>query len=269
MTYEKIIGIGGGVGPMAGVILHQKIIENTLTNGTDQDHLEVHHFSRSSDISDRNLFLLEGIGDNPALGLIRTAEIAKHVADYTNKGIVFGIPCNNVHAPSIINPIKEAILQLEPKIKFVDMIGETVSRITTEYPEISRVGLLSTSSTRKIGTYRKTLEPLGYSLIEVEEDIQEQVHDSICNTSWGIKAQFPVTEKARENFERFAKMLKDQGAQAIILGCTEIPLALPQTEIYGIPLIDPMESLALGLIREANPNKVKVPSKQAVTQTVK
>ena len=38
---EKIIIIGGGVGPMAGVELHKKIIENTKTSGKDQDHLQV------------------------------------------------------------------------------------------------------------------------------------------------------------------------------------------------------------------------------------
>ena len=50
MSREKIIVIGGGVGPMAGVALHGKIIENTLTDGTDQSHLEVFHFSRSPSI---------------------------------------------------------------------------------------------------------------------------------------------------------------------------------------------------------------------------
>ena len=50
---EKIIVIAGGVGPMAGVELHKKIIESTLTDGTDQTHIEVYHLSRSHDIQDR------------------------------------------------------------------------------------------------------------------------------------------------------------------------------------------------------------------------
>ena len=43
---EAIIGIGGGVGPAAGVALHSKIIENSITDGTDQSHFEVYHLSR-------------------------------------------------------------------------------------------------------------------------------------------------------------------------------------------------------------------------------
>ena len=57
MEQEPVIIIGGGVGPMAGVALHEKIIEHTLTDGTDQSHLAVHHYSCSSVISDRTAFL--------------------------------------------------------------------------------------------------------------------------------------------------------------------------------------------------------------------
>ena len=42
---DAIIGIGGGVGPAAGVALHSKIIENSLTDGTDQSHFEAIHVS--------------------------------------------------------------------------------------------------------------------------------------------------------------------------------------------------------------------------------
>jgi hypothetical protein len=58
---EKLICIGGGVGPMAGVELQRRIIQNTDSGGTDQGHIEVHHFSRAHDIADRTRFLLEEV----------------------------------------------------------------------------------------------------------------------------------------------------------------------------------------------------------------
>ena len=58
MANEKVLIIGGGVGPMAGVALHARIIENTLPGGSDQGHLDVRHFSRSADVTDRTEFLL-------------------------------------------------------------------------------------------------------------------------------------------------------------------------------------------------------------------
>lgn len=52
-------------------------------------------------------------------------------------------------------------------------------------------------------------------------------------------------------------MLCQKGAQAIILGCTEIPIALPEKEFDKVPLIDPMLALARALIKKANSQKLK------------
>ena len=60
-TPKVINGIIGGVGPMAGVKLHEKIIQFTPTNGTDQSHLCVHHISQSQYIPDRTTFLLSNM----------------------------------------------------------------------------------------------------------------------------------------------------------------------------------------------------------------
>ena len=61
-----ILGIGGGVGPSAGVGLHQKIIDNTRSK-TDQGHFTVVHISRSAHIQDRTKFLLGEIETNPGM----------------------------------------------------------------------------------------------------------------------------------------------------------------------------------------------------------
>ena len=47
---KVVLGIGGGVGPSAGVGLHQKIIDNTQSGGTDQGHFSVIHISRSAHV---------------------------------------------------------------------------------------------------------------------------------------------------------------------------------------------------------------------------
>ena len=47
-----------------------------------------------------------------------------------------------------------------------------------------------------------------------------------------------------------------EGVEAIILGCTEIPLALSDDQIKGVPLIDATKVLALALILEALPEKL-------------
>ena len=42
-----------------------------------------------------------------------------------------------------------------------------------------------------------------------------------------------------------------------MFGCTEIGLAIPETEVEGIPLIDPSVSLARALIESINPQKLR------------
>eukprot|EP01047_Picozoa_sp_COSAG01_P034139 COSAG01_NODE_2548_length_7465_cov_15.046294_8_plen_90_part_00 len=60
-------------------------------------------------------------------------------------------------------------------------------------------------------------------------------------------------------FRGFAGALKQKGADVIILGCTEIPLALPEPEYDGVPLVDPVEAVARAMIAMADPAKLKPP----------
>ncbi len=258
MRDEKIIIIGGGVGPAAGTLLHNYIIENTLTDGTDQDHLDVYHFSRSSDIPDRTESLENGTTERPVFGMYKTFKIAASAINIDNKYAVAGIPCNTFHAPEIFEKFKKLMKEFEPKIKIVNMIEETVKGILKNYPEVRNVGILSTTGTRKTKVYADHFQKNGLEVIQVPEDIQAKLHDSIYNKEWGIKAQTPVSTQAKSNFEEYSRYLINNGAEIVILGCTEIPLALPYKEYKNIPLIDPMVSLARALIREANIIKLKL-----------
>ncbi len=257
MKNEKIIIIGGGVGPAAGTLLHNYIIRNTLTNGTDQDHLDLYHFSRSGDIPDRTMALKNGNTLEPAEGMLRTFRIAQASINKAGREAVGGIPCNTFHAPEIFNLFLDKLKDSEIEIPIINMIDETIRSITELFPDVRKIGLLSTTGTRETKLYSKKLRKLGLETVEVSESIQKELHDSIYNKTWGIKAVSPVSLKAKTNFQRYADDLLNRGAEVIILGCTEIPLALPEKQYRGITLIDPMVSLARALIREANPSKLK------------
>jgi len=257
MKNERVIIIGGGVGPQAGTLLHNYIIENTLTDGTDQDHLDVYHFSRSSDIPDRTDSLKNRTIEKPAMGMYRTFKIAASAINIEGRKAVGGVPCNTFHAPGIFEKFKKLMKEFEPEITIVNMIEETIKEILKSHPNVQKVGLLSTTGTRNAGIYSNHLQGMGIELVEVPENIQDKLHDSIYNKEWGIKALTPVSIKAKTNFEEFADYLIGNGAEIIIVGCTEIPLALPYKKYKDIPLIDPMVSLARALIMEANPEKLK------------
>ena len=254
---EKLIIIGGGVGPMAGVELHKKIIENTKTSGKDQDHLQVWHLSRSYDIPDRTEFLMGKINTNPAEGMARTFLLADEILKTKKYSAVGGVTCNTFHSPRIFNLFLDILSETNSGINILNMIEETGKFIRNNYSGLKKIGLMSTTGTRKTLVYQQILESFGFDIVQVSENEQDALHEVIYNLDWGIKAVSPVTSKARQRFLAYANELTEKNVGAIILGCTEIPLALPEKEINGVPLIDPVYVLARELIKNANPDKLK------------
>lgn len=259
MRQGKAIIIGGGVGPMAGVGLHAKIIAETQAT-TDQDHPTIIHISDSNAIDSRADFVLNKSSRNPAHGMLK---VTKNAHEYSKnlgfKESVVGVPCNVFHVPKVWNVFMQQFSkELMSDITVIHMLEEVGAYIREVLPNAHRIGLMSVTGTREVGVYPNTLEPKGFSIIQVPEDMHEELNNSIYNTEWGIKAHSnPITDQARNNFLKYVAYLKKQQVDAIILGCSEIPLVLPETEIDGIPLIDPVTALARALVREAMPEKLR------------
>lgn len=58
------------------------------------------------------------------------------------------------------------------------------------YPDVKRVGVLSTLATYRLGLYRKALEAAGYEAVIADESVQETiVNRAIFDPSYGIKAR--------------------------------------------------------------------------------
>ncbi|GAB4374279.1 MAG: hypothetical protein Kow009_09880 [Spirochaetales bacterium] len=146
---------------MAGVALHAHIIQQTATDGTDQSHLTVFHFSCSSRIPDRTAFLLGEESRNPAFGMAEVFEgawDALKALGYESAGAVGGIPCNTFHASPIYEPFLGELARRGIGIKVFHMLEETLRFIQERFPRVHRVGVLSTTGTRRTSLYRALLE---------------------------------------------------------------------------------------------------------------
>ena len=87
---------------------------------------------------------------------------------------------------------------------------------------------------------------------------EELIHPAIYHKVYGIKsATEPVHPQAIENLQTGLCYLESLGARAVILGCTEIPMALKVPAERGIIAIDPTLILARALIQHAFPEKLK------------
>jgi aspartate racemase len=250
---KPAIGVIGGVGPYAGLDLVRKIFDHTLAR-TDQDHLPVALLSLSSAIPDRTEYLLGREDVNPAVGIAQVA------LQLERMGVrVAGIPCNTAHADAIFGPLLVKLREAHSGLKILHLIGETLCFLRTEYPHAQRIGVLSTSGTYQVQLYARPLAEAGYRVIVPTLAMQEAiVHPAIYHPRFGIKAQSnPVSVQARQWIEEAIRALRQDGAEAIILGCTELPLAITESVLHSIPMIDPATILARSLIREVAPNKLK------------
>lgn len=249
---EGAIGILGGVGPYAGLDLMRKIFDMTEAH-SDQEHLPVIQFSLSGKIIDRTRFLLGDTEENPgeAIGeiMVRLARAG---------ATVIGVPCNTAHSPRIMDVALAHLKKEAPAVRFVHMIDAVMTAIHEMLPAARRIGVLSTKGTYATGLYQDALAKAGFSAVFPDSDGRDRVQEAISNSQYGIKAQSnPVSPEARNILSDEAKKLVEQGAEGIILGCTEIPLALTEKSLHGVPLIDATNILARALILAFAPEKLK------------
>jgi aspartate racemase len=247
---EQAIGVIGGVGPYAGIDLVKKIFDNTIAS-CDQEHLDVYLTNVPRLIEDRTEFLLHG-GENPAQGLFASFQKLALMG-----ATVVAIPCNTAHAQPIFDEVARNAADAFPQVRLLHMIEETCQYIAEQFPNRTTIGLLATRGTHTIGIYRQYLARYEHlHLIEPDEAGQQRVHEAIYHANYGIKAVSPVSERSYKIIKEEGEELVKRGARALILGCTELPLALSPSDI-PVPLIDPTQELARSAIRYVAPAKLR------------
>ncbi len=237
---SKIVGIIGGVGPYAGVDFHHKILDSTPAT-TDQEHLEIYHLSASQRIGDRSAYLQDKSLPHPAEGLIYVAEKLLSIG-----AEILAIPCNTAHSVEILSPFLDFLQGKE--VKFLNLVEETCLHLKSL--KLGKVGLLSTLGTYGSGVYESYFAKTGCGELLYPSDEEKQiVSRAIYDPQKGVKSGAEISW-ARRQINEVARGLIKQGAQAIIMGCTEIPLAMRQQD-FTQPLLDPGLILAKRIVKEA------------------
>ena len=232
----KVIGILGGMGPEATLDCFGKIIKNTPAK-SDRDHIRVVMDSNPG-IPDRIAAIL-GEGESPVSALIAGCRgLEKTGADF----II--IPCVTVH---FFLPQIQAQTPL-PILSIFDAVAEAIQG---DFPAAKTVGLLGTVATVESGLIQKRLAQDKIHTLVPDSAQQSKIVDAIKD----IKDTRPSRTKSEitNALIEAARSLIDKepdGADAIIAGCTEIPLALAQ-EHLPVPYFDSLTILARAAIRFA------------------
>ena len=250
---DNFIGIVGGMGPFTGVDLVDKIHRESIAV-KDQDHLPTVLASYPGRIPDRGRFVLGQSDANPA------EAIAEVIIFLDRAGaVVAGIPCVTAHCTPIMAEVQKRIQSSGVSLRLLGLIDETVSAIREAAPETRRVGALSTTASHRQQVFRPALEEAGYEVIVQDPSIQgELVTPAIFDPVFGIKSRpLPVSNEARAHVVAAIRHLRERGAEAVILGCTELPLAVAETYLDEVLIVDPTRALARGLIRTFAPEALR------------
>ncbi len=228
---RPIIGILGGMGPAATADLYMKIIAATPAS-RDQDHLHVVIWADPT-VPDRSDALLHG-GEDPTPWLLRGATQLIAI------GVVFiAVPCNTAHAffPTI---------EREITIPLIHMMDETASAVELTHPSIERVGLLATTGTIASGLYQEWFAKHHIEVIVPNDDLQER---AVMGAIHRVKAG-KIGRDTTDMLSEAAVSLVEHGAEALIAGCTELPLIFRDGNA-SVSVIDPTRVLAEAIVRRA------------------
>lgn len=247
---KQIIGIIGGIGPLAGIDLCKRIVENT-TAKTDQEHLPFLLASIPNRIVDRTEYVLGNIKTNPAFSIVEII-----LALEKSGATIIGIACNTAHAPQIFELILSELNQHKSGIEVVNMIDETIQIIKSQ-ANIQKAGILSTSGCYKTKVYANKLSDAGLKAVLLDFDTHNSlIHDAIYNSEYGIKSFAKTSDKSVIQINSAIRELKNQGSQGIILGCTEIAMIEDKLDFQGLIPFNSSTILARAMIKKTYPEKL-------------
>ncbi|MCL2416492.1 MAG: amino acid racemase [Bacteroidales bacterium] len=251
----QTIGIIGGVGPNAGLDFVRNIFANTIAR-KDQEHLNCILISCSSIIPDRTEYLLSIVEENPAYGMFECAQRL-----YAAGANYVAVACNTAHSNKIFSLFRTMVEKSLPDFEIINMIETcaTYAKKDIKPGNVKRIGLLATLGTHTTKVYHEYFkEEEGLLLIEPDLEKQKEVHAAIYDLDYGIKSYSnPITDKAREVINKEIHSLIERGAEAVILGCSELPLAVNPQD-FDVPFLDPGLICARRLVEIVAPEKLTI-----------
>lgn len=223
---EKIIGIIGGMGPLATCDLFEKIITNTKA-ARDQEHIRV-LIDSNTRIPDRTEAVLRG-GPSPVPEILRSARYLEELGPD-----VLLLPCNTSHFyyEEIAGQLHTPLLHM-PRLAVAEL----------KRRGFHRVGLLATEGALAAGVYAGPLREAGIEALVPTPEEQRLVTELIYR---GIKANDPDYDPGP--VRRVLERLTGAGAETLLAGCTELSVAFKGL-LPGFPTVDPQLILAREAIR--------------------
>lgn len=230
MSAATALGILGGMGPLAGASFALRLVQLTEA-AVDQEHIPT-ILCNDPRIPDRSSAMLAG-GESPLPAMQRGIRLL----EAAGAGCI-AVPCNTAHLwfDELAGATRLPVLHIAEAV---------VQNLRRHGLRDGRVGVLGTPATLALGLYQRTLEAAGYeAIVPAPDEVQSHCVAAIAAVKAGRldAAWAPAAEGIRA--------LAARGARAVVLGCTELPLAVPHARRgeFDCLLTDSIDALALAAI---------------------
>jgi len=220
------IGILGGMGPAATILLQQRVLDAVQAD-TDQDHIPL-VIDMNPQVPSRIDFLIRKTGRDPGPVLEQMAQRVQAL------GVdAIAMPCCTAHhfAPSITSATS---------LPFLNMVELTADAIAQALPRASWVGILASPANEHTGLFDKALgrhglvplypKPNDRVLACIEHIKSNGVDSSVISTMQGV-----------------ADKLIADGVDCLLIGCSEFSL-LSRKLTSEVPIFDTLDVLTNAII---------------------
>lgn len=228
MKNKGAIAILGGMGPEASAKMLEVMVSMAAREFGAKDCRDF------PEIIVNSIPVPDFISDRKNVNLAKTMLIERIGKLETMNISCFAIACNTAHI------MAELLMQMTdvPFISMIDAVAENVSK-----SEIKTVGLLATPSTINSLLYQNSLQKFGVRVVVPSNrqivSMEKVIRKVIAGTN-------NISDSKR--LLGIAQSLTTKGAQGIILGCTELPLAFPKE--FELPVFDSIEVLSRKLLAQ-------------------
>lgn len=222
------VGVMGGLGPAATLDYFQRVLAYTPA-ATDQEHLHL-IIDDNPKVPNRNE-AIAGTGPSPVPALRGMAERLQAAgADF------LVMICNSAHA------FQEEV-SAGLRIPLVSIVEETADALLEAQPGIRAAGVLAADAALGARLYQDALERRGVKAIALDDEGRRKFMRLLYRIKSGDL-------DVRAEMAALAGELAAAGAEAIVAGCTEVPLVLKPADV-PLPLLDSTDILARRTVRYA------------------
>lgn len=226
----KILGVLGGMGPLASA---QFMLRLTLLTPAERDQDHIPAVLWSDPRVPARVAGQRGIGPDPLPWLVH----GLRGLERAGCGAV-AVPCNLAHV--WIDGMRAATA-----LPILHIVTAAAAELDRQAVRPGPIGVMGTAETLEAKLYQNRLQALGRPcLIPTHAEMAEFVIPAIA----AVKAN--RVADAYEPLSKVVGRLRDRGAQAVVLGCTEIPLGLQAgaMDTLGVAIIDTIDALARAAI---------------------